>query len=111
MYLVQLEPTSYSALYRYIVKATDNFTNGERLYILGSIRSSRWYFEQAPEDAVVSRKDLDILSKEFGDFKYVAIEKNEELKDPQNALTTFVTANRQNYSSVDMEGLTLYIMK
>jgi len=108
-YLGKLERTSYSALYKIISERTANFTDGQRLYILGSIRSSRWYFAKAPEDFVVSRKDFDVMTPEFPNFKYISIENAAEGKDPQNALSAFVKLNADKYSLITIPNLRLYV--
>jgi hypothetical protein len=97
-------PTSYNALLKFTRKATNNFTNGERVYIFGSIRSSRWYFDDVKEDIVVSRKDFDVMAVEFGDFKYIAVEDSEVIKNPQNALSEYLYQYKQKYDVIGMTG-------
>lgn len=110
-YLGKLEKTGYAALYDFIYEKTFNFSNGERVYILGSIRSSRWYFDKAPEDAIVSRKDFDVMGAEFPNFKYIVIEDAEEIKNSQNELSLFVKQNAESYTQVMFPGLKIYVKK
>ena len=109
--LSNIRPTSYNALYKYLVIKTNNFTNGDRTYILGSIRSSRWYFQDVSEDQVVSRKDFGIMSPEFPNFKYIVFDRDELLKDPNNLLYTFIITNRNNYDLLKISNLDVYVRK
>jgi hypothetical protein len=81
--------------------------------IYGSIRSSKWAFEDVDlkHKYIVSRKDLDIMEPDFPKFSYIVFDKVELLKDSDNMLYTFVMANRQNYTLVELPGLDVYVRK
>lgn len=108
LYLYNLKPNSFNALYQYLRDKTNNFTNGERVYVFGSIRSSRWYFEGIKTTIVVIRKDFDIMAPEFPNFKYIGVEDSEDIKDPNNAMSVFLKQNADNYSVKDLDGVKLY---
>lgn len=104
-------PTKYYALYNYLTDKTNYFTNGERTYIMGSIRSSRWQFDHVAPDIVVSRKDFDIMFPEFPNFKYIVFDDTELLKNPNNELYRYIKYNKDQYDMEQVPGLTIYILK
>jgi len=109
--ITQQTPTKYYALYNYLVEKTNNFTNGDRTYIMGSIRSSRWQFDHVAPDLVVSRKDFDIMFPEFPNFKYIVFDDNELLKNQNNELYRYIKYNKDQYTVEQVPGLTIYILK
>lgn len=102
-------PTKYNALEKLLLEKTRNFENGERTYIFGSIRSSRWQFSYVADDLIVSRKDFKIMSPEFPNFKYIAIDTDEALKDPGNELLMFIKTNREFYDLIRLPGINVYM--
>jgi len=91
------------------MESTNNLTSGDRVYILGSTRSSKWYFQDIPEDKVVSRKDLEYMSAEFPNFKYLVIDRNEALKGPNNVLSKYIVENRSSYDLIRIDELDVYV--
>lgn len=124
-YISKLAHTRYQALQKFLIEKTNNFANGDRTYIFGSIRSSRWYFASeskqktrsgafdgfTPEDMVVSRKDFGVIGKEFHSFKYLVVDTDEILKGQGIKLTEFIRSNIQNLDLVRFPGLDVYIRK
>jgi 4-amino-4-deoxy-L-arabinose transferase-like glycosyltransferase len=106
--IINMQPTLYNALYKYINTETQSFSNGKRTFILGSIRSSRWYFANTPEDLVVSRKDFDVIGKELKDFDYLAIDENEYIKNSDTTLQNLLELYANNYEKVTFPGLVVY---
>jgi 4-amino-4-deoxy-L-arabinose transferase-like glycosyltransferase len=109
--LLNMKPNSYNALYLKMKDETSNFKTQDRIYIFGSIRTSRWYFDGLPEDLVISRKDFDVMSAEFPNFKYIAIDPVEEIKNPNNLLTQYIKLNEAKYAYMDLNGINLYTRK
>lgn len=109
IYVLNQKTTLYNTLYNYISVKTDNFTNSERTYIYGSIRSSRWTFtKELLSKYVVSRKDFEVMGVEFPVFKYIAFDKTELLKNPQNELMLYIAANPTQYSKTDLGDILVY---
>lgn len=111
-YISKITPTKYQALQKFLIEKTNNFANGDRTYIFGSIRSSRWYFDGfTPEDMVVSRKDFGVIGKEFHSFKYLVVDTDEILKGQGIKLVEFIQSNKQNLDLIQFPGLDVYIRK
>lgn len=111
LYINNLQKTSYSALFDFLKNRTSDFSKKDRTYILGSIRSSRWYFEGTPEDLVVSRKDFDVMGAEFPNFKYLVVENSEEIKNPNNELSVFIRSSQDKYNLIEFPELKVYERK
>lgn len=105
--------TGERALYDYMVKATNNFTTNDRLLIYSSIRSSKWQFDDAPEDKVTVLRGADDAEKRFETFptyNYFAVRDNEALTS-NNELIRFLFFNRPEYDVIKISNLNLYIQK
>ncbi len=104
-------PSGYNALYKSLAQRTDNFTNGERIYMYGSIRTSRWYFVSLPEDLFVSRKDWGPLAADFKTFKYIVFDKAELAKVPDNKFYDYVIQRDIYYNKEDFQNFYIYTFK
>ena len=108
-YVINQTRSEYNGLFTYFKKATNNFTQYERMYVLGSIRSLKWYRQYVPDlNILLYRRDYKIMCPEFKDFKYIAFDKDELLKDPQNLLYSFVKTNQNSFEYKEIAGMHLY---
>ena len=107
--VILLQPTKYRALQLYIENVTSNYTTNDRLFLFGSVRSSRWHFENAPEDKVIFRKDYEVMYPEFPHFKYIALDQIELLKNQDNLLNQYVQQNLGLYDKIPVDGFDLYV--
>lgn len=111
IYLVMLKPTEYHGLYNYLSEKTQNFSNGERAYVYGSIRSMKWYRNFVAEehlDNFLYRKDFYIMCPEFDSFKYIAFDKEELQKNPDILLFEYVEQNREKFAESEIADMQLF---
>ena len=100
-YLRNLQYTEYAALFTYFRNETLNFTEYKRMYVLGSVRSMKYYRDMVSNsNMMLWRKDYAVMCPEFGSFDYFAFDREELLKDPANFLYQYVTANIENFDRV-----------
>jgi len=107
-------PTGYNALYKHMAEKTANFTNGERIYVFGSIRSSRWYFFGLQDNLFVSRKeqlDWEILDIEINTFRYLIFDKFEIMKEPETPFYAYARNNANNYDISYLNEFEIYTLK
>ncbi len=109
-YLNNLKPTEYLGLWQYFKTETTNFTQYKRLYVFGSVRSMKWYRDLVPNKSMfLYRRDYDVMCPEFDTFDYFAFDKEELLKDPENFLYRYITANGKNFRLVsEIEDMYVY---
>lgn len=112
LYLFNLKPTKYHALFLYFKEITNNFQTNERMYSYGSVRSLTWYRRYVSnEDLFLYRRDYKIMASEFPTFKYFAFD-NDELKKispADNELFRYVSENGQNFEKIETEfNFTIY---
>ncbi len=101
VYLARLEPTEYFGLWKYFRTQTSNFSDFKRMYVFGSVRSMKWYRDMVPNpDMFIYRKDYEIMCPEFDSFDYIAFDREELLKYPDNLLYAYVRANENNFQQV-----------
>ncbi len=113
-YALNESPTGYNLLYNYMREETHNFTTGERIYIYGSIRSSRWYFFGLADNLFVSRKeqkDWDVLGEEMGTFKYLIFDRAEILKKPDNPFYIYAKSHESQYNKAALSEFDIYSLK
>lgn len=104
------KPTKYYALRNYYEQVTDFFTKNERLYIYGSVRSSRWYSENTPENMFVFRKDFEYMCVEFKNFTHFAFDQNDLPRDPDNLLIKYVRLNKDHFTKKSLFGFDIYTL-
>ncbi len=104
---IKSPPNSYNSAYQYLANSTNNFNDGQRILIFGSVRTSRWYFK-GPEDIVVIRKDLEPLKNEFLDFRYILVDEDEKTKFNDNLLFHHLDQFSNLYVQRKFDDLTLY---
>ena len=114
VYAVKEAPTGYNTLYKYMAKRTNNFSNDERIYVYGSIRSSRWYFFGLKDDLFVSRKeqrDWEALQMDMPLFKYIIFDKVELAKNPNNPFFQYITKHKSEYNKITLDEFYVYVLK
>ncbi len=104
--LLQLKPDKYNELRNYLSQQTNDFTDGQRSYIYGSIRSGRWTFADLP-DTVVTRKDF-LIKCDFPNFNYIVFDQEELLKSDKNELMDFVQLNKVRFNYTEIGNFDIY---
>ena len=113
IHISNIEPTKYNALKNFLIENTNNFTNGDRTIIYGSIRSGRWTFKEVRDDLVVIRKEFE-LKCEYQNFKYIVFDKTELTKsliNQPNVLYDFIERNKVDYAYKKINGMDIYTKK
>lgn len=103
------QPTEYNALFRDLQARTNNFSDGKRIYIYGSVRSAKWYARGTPEDIVISRRDLHAMCSEFKNFTYFVFDLSDLPRDPDNKLIDFVQQNVSVFTKESKYGFDIYV--
>ena len=103
--------TEYNALFTdYLSYETNNFTSGDKIYIYGSTRSSRWYKHEKGEGKKMFEisTDLDAHCAQFSNFNYIILEKEEVLRYSDNRLYEFVNINKELFEESEKYGFLIY---
>ncbi len=105
------KPTKYNALIRYFDNKTEGFTTKDRIYIYGSVRSSRWYTEDIPPQVIVFRRDFDVMCADFHTFTYFVFDMDDLPRDWNNALYTYVKESDALFEKEEKFGFWIYSLK
>jgi len=111
-YLKNLEKTKYLGLYEFFKAETRDFSEYQRMYVFGSVRSMKWYRSQVPnKHMLLYRVDHEAVCPDFDLFKYIAFEKDHLVKKPNNLLYQFVMENTGSFIKKDVAGMLLFERK
>ena len=106
--IINQKPTEYNALFMYLGKMTSNFTDGNKIYIYGSSRSTKWYSKEIADEILESDRDLDAMCSEFKNYTIFIFDLSDLPRNPTNKLISYVQENREMFTFERKFGFDIY---